>query len=177
MDFSQAVLSPGTVPITALTAAYHSTAAGLFVQRQLSLPDFRFPPHLAPRQSRCLVLWGWRRDSACSEPNDTFLLTFGEVSFGARVSLGARLPPLLPRRRHPTNATHSSGGPFPSGLPRTRLDAHLLVTWLLRCCLNMKPQRRIVLSRACLKGRQSHCSQPWNTLVFSHSDTSSYSFS
>lgn len=35
----------------------------------------------------------------------------------------------------------------------------------------------MVLSRACLKGRQSHCSQPWNTLVFSHLHTSSYSFS
>lgn len=35
----------------------------------------------------------------------------------------------------------------------------------------------MVLSKACLKGRQSHCSQPWKTLVFSHLDTSSYSFS
>lgn len=41
----------------------------------------------------------------------------------------------------------------------------------------MKLQRLMVLSRACLKGRQSHCSQPLNTLVFSHLDTSSYSLS
>lgn len=55
--------------------------------------------------------------------------------------------------------------------------AHLLTTWLLRCRLNMRLQRLMVLRRACLKGRQSHCSQPLNTLVFSHLDTSSYSFS
>lgn len=55
--------------------------------------------------------------------------------------------------------------------------SHLLVTWLLRYRLNRKLQRLMVLSKACLKGRQSHCSQPWKTLVFSHLDTSSYSFS
>lgn len=71
----------------------------------------------------------------------------------------------------------------PALRPRTcpgrgaRGGTHLLTTWLLRWRLNMKLQRLMVLSRACLKGRQSHCSQPLNTLVFSHLDTSSYSLS
>lgn len=63
------------------------------------------------------------------------------------------------------------------GCPNSGLQPHLLMTWLLRCRLNSKLQRLMVLSKACLKGRQSHCSQPWKTLVFSHLDTSSYSFS
>lgn len=54
---------------------------------------------------------------------------------------------------------------------------YLLITWSLRYRLNRRLQRLMVLSKACLKGRQSHCSQPWKTLVFSHLDTSSYSFS
>lgn len=54
-----------------------------------------------------------------------------------------------------------SGSPRPRSRSGWRQEGprpgtHLLMTWLLRCRLNMKLQRLMVLRSTCLKGRQSH---------------------